>query len=162
MKRTMFTRPIATLTLSLTMCMTAAPLSTAMAQDGSGFFSTTTMGLTTSAGVLTTVGVVWLVMPKKKAERALLHYMNENRASLEEGLIIQQGDAIHDLAAMSGIGAAHHDRFAQALSQEVERRGALLLDGGDYSEDHAAILLECMRAAVEQDATLMKEMTQNT
>lgn len=154
----MWTRRLGAAVATTWMCLVLAPLPTAMAQDGGGLVFTTTTGATTSAGVLTTLGVVWLVMPKDKAQKAMLHYMKENRAAVEETIAVRHGEALPDLAAMAGISQPLHGRFADALAKEIEERGTSLLSGEEYSPQHAELLLDCMRSAVESDAILRDEM----
>ena len=160
------------MTRSITRLITAALLTCCFpgalyAQDdtsggtGGGLVSTTTTGGTTLLGVLTTVGIVWLVMPKDRAAASVHRYMTQNKAALEEALVMGHGDAMGDLAAMSGVGDGLQAEFAEALAGELAARDLDLVGMERYELSHAVALIECMQAAVDSSQALSEESSRH-
>lgn len=130
------------------MCMACAWPGRAMTQD---LYTTTS---TTTSGMITTILLVWIMLPEDKARKSVTHYMNENKALLSETLITGQGQAIEDLASMSGVPSAHHARFATAFAEAIEPHRDTLVTTERYTDEHAGLLLDALRQSLEHDQIL--------
>lgn len=111
---------------SVMLCLSAIATDAIAQDDGSvaaanilGVYSssTTIYGGTTTSGVLTTVGVVWLVVPLL-AERTVQDYLRNNTRAVHHALAVGGGPTVGELAHIFGVKAEHKASFAQLLRQE--------------------------------------------
>lgn len=130
------------------MCVACVWPGRAMTQD---LYTTTS---TTTSGMITTILLVWIMLPEDKARKSVTHYMNENKALLSETLITGQGQAIEDLASMSGIPSVHHARFAMAFAEVIEPHRHALVTTERYTDEHAGLLLDALKQSLEHDQVL--------